>query len=132
MKKHLFWLIYLIFVVAAIALNGDESPFVSYGPYSFGKYLAWAAFLAFTAFSYHCSLHENLFKTMKTMSGMYWGRQIGIDLYIGLTLFILLIYAHQQSGLVVLLWLIPLISFVNLATLLYIALHYDSLVAFLI
>lgn len=62
------------------------------------------------------------------MSGLHWGRQIGIDLYIGITIMAFFIYLHSGSVFVLLLWLLPLFAFANLATLLYIAIHYDSIV----
>lgn len=128
----IFWLIYLALVILAITFNGTEHPFISEGPYATGKYLAWMAFLAFTGYSYYCSQKENLFKTIKTMLGLHWGRQIVTDLYIGLTLFIIFIFVHQDSVLVSVLWAIPALYFVNLTSLLYLALHYDSVVSFLV
>jgi tryptophan-rich sensory protein len=62
------------------------------------------------------------------MSDWHWGRQIGIDLYIGLLLSVFLIYLHTGSVGIALFWLIPCLIFGNLATLLYFAIHYNSLV----
>lgn len=129
---YISWIVYAAFVAIATVSNGGEDPFVSKGPYPVGKYLAWIAFLLFTAYSFHCSRNENLFKTIKVMKGLHWGRQIGIDLYIGAFLFTILIYANEQSALLALFWFIPIVAFVNLATLLYVALNYDSLVQLLI
>lgn len=126
-SKNISWLIYVSFVLLAIFIN-SEHPFMSFGPHSYGKYLMWLLFLVFSAYTYHCSSHESLFKTIKTMNGLYWGRQIGIDLYLGLFMFIAFVFFHQQTVLVSLLWIIPILIFGNLATLLYLALHYDSIV----
>jgi len=125
------WLAFGGLVAVAIIFNGDEHPFISSSPYPAGKYIAWLAFLAFSGYSYHCGKNDNLFKMIKVMMGRGWGRQIGMDLYIGITLFILLTFVHQDSMLIPLLWVLPALIFVNLASLLYIALHYDSLVRLL-
>lgn len=132
MKSHnIAWTGYLAFVLIAIIGNGEESSFVSSGLFPLGKYLTWALFLGFTAYTFNCSRNESLFRTMKVMQGLYWGRQIGIDLYIGLFLFIGLIGFHQGSLVTILLWAIPVLAFGNLATLLYVALHYDTLIELL-
>ena len=123
------WLVYIVLVALAISFNGSEHPFLSGGPFSIGKYLFWLAFLAFTSYSYYCSKYESLFSTVKVMSKRHWGRQIGIDLYIGLTMFLLLIFAHQDSTWVATLWVLPTLVFGNLAPLLYVALHYDTILA---
>lgn len=60
---------------------------------------------------------------------LHWGRQIGIDLYLGLSLTLFIVYLNEGSVLVMLLWLIPTFAFGNLATLLYFAIHYDAIVA---
>ena len=127
----ILWLIYALLVVVAIIFNGDEHPFISSGPSPAGKYIAWIAFAGFTAYSYYCSQRENLFKTINSMKGLHWGRQIGLDLYIGITLFMIFVFFHQDSILVPLLWLLPALAFVNLSSLLYVALHYDSLISLL-
>ncbi len=129
MRKNIAWIIYALFVLFAILANGEESIFSSSGSYPFGKYFFWGCFFAFTVYTYHCSQNENLFRTIKIMNGLFWGRQIGIDLYIGLLLFISLIALHQGSVLLMLMWVVPILAFGNLATLLYVALHYDSLIA---
>lgn len=126
--NNIIWLGYIALVVIAILCNGEEHPFISYGPLAVGKYIMWLAFLGFTAYSYYCGERENLFRTIKTMLSLHWGRQIGADLYIGLSLFITLTFFHQDNVLVPLLWMVPSLYFVNLATLLYVALHYDSIV----
>jgi len=83
----------------------------------------------FTAYSIYCSGRENIFKTIRTMAWLHWGRQIGTDLYLGLLLFLAVIYLHQGSVLVLAAWLIPVLLFANLATLLYVAIHFEALVA---
>jgi len=54
----------------------------------------------------------------------------GISLHaFGLLLFLAVIYLHQGSVLVLAAWLIPVLLFANLATLLYVAIHFETLVA---
>lgn len=124
----ILWGIYAAFALATIGLNWSPqllSPAGAYGP---GKYLVWAAWLGFGLYSLECGRHENLLKTIRQIGQLYWGRQIGIDLYLGLGMFLLLILFHQ-GPLALLLWLLPTLIFGNLAPLLYFALYYDQLVA---
>lgn len=51
-------------------------------------------------------------------------------LYLGLMLFV--IYLHEGSVLVTCLWLLPILAFANLATLLYVGIHFDAIVARLV
>lgn len=130
LKRNFLWLLFMAFALVAIMTREDQSVFISHGPYGFGKYIAWLVFLGFLAYSIYCSRKENFFKSVKRIGNMHWGRQIGIDLYIGLLLPLVLIYL--QGGLVVLLlWLLPIFIYANLATLLYLALNYDALIALL-
>ncbi len=128
-RSHLFWFVYFAFVVAAIALNWHDDLLRFSGGVGVSKAIIWILYLAFLAYSYHCSTRENLFRTIKVMNGLYWGRQIGIDLYIGVSLFLAFIYLHEGSILILALWLLPALLFVNLVTLLYVAIHMESIVA---
>ena len=85
-------------------------------------------FAGFVAFSLYCSAHENLFKTIAKIGELHWGRQIGLDLYLGLLLSLSSSTLNEGSLLIVLLWLLPMLVFANLATLLYFAVHFDQLV----
>jgi hypothetical protein len=123
------WGVFAAFVALAMLFNRPEALFAGRGPLAAGKLLVWAAFLGFTAYSFYCSLHEDLIATIRKIAKLHWGRQIGIDLYIGLSLALFVIYLNEGSLLVVLLWLVPMLVFANQATLLYFALHYDSIVA---
>jgi len=128
LQKSLPWLAFAVFAGCALLFGRSEGLFVSRSALPAGKYLAWVAFIAFLAYSIYCSSRENIFRSVASMAKFHWGRQIGIDLYLGLAIFLLLIYLHQGSVLVVLLWLLPVLAFANLATLLYLAIHYDSLI----
>lgn len=129
LKRHFLWFIYASFVALAVAFKGQEPLFLSDGPYPAGKIVVWVVLMLFLAYSLHCHLKEDFFKTMGKTGKFYWTRQIGIDLYLGVALSATLIYLNEGSLLVLVLWLIPLIIFANLATLLYVAMNYDSLLA---
>ena len=54
-------------------------------------------FFSFLGYTIYCSRKENFFKSIKRIVEMYWGWQVGIDLYIGLLLPLLIIYPMQVS-----------------------------------
>lgn len=112
-----------------MVFKGQEPLFLSNGPYPFGKVIVWATLLMFLGYSLYCHIHEDFFKTMSVTGRYHWTKQIGVDLYLGVAISGALIYLNEGSLLVLLFWLIPLILFANLATLLYIAMNYDSLMA---
>jgi hypothetical protein len=122
------WGVFAAFVVGAVALGWHPAILRFEGPMGAAKAVVWLAFLAFTAYSIYCSGRENIFRTIRTMARLHWGRQIGIDLYLGLLLSLSVIYLHEGS-LAVLAWLVPVLLFANLATLLYVAIHFEALVA---
>jgi hypothetical protein len=130
MKKinYLFWFFWAIWVMGVLYLEGNAQIFSIQTPYAGLKYLIWVLCIAFSAYSYYCGTKENIFKILKIMGGLHWGRQIGIDLYLGVILSLIFIFLHQGS-LVMLLWLIPCLIFANIATLFYFAVHFDGIVA---
>ena len=128
LKQNFIWILFIGFAFFAIWTRDDEFIFVSQSQYSFGKYIVWIIFFCFLSYSIYSSTKENFFKSLIRISKMYWGRQIGIDLYIGLILPLLIIYLHG-GAFVFLVWLIPVLIYANLATLLYLALNYDSLIS---
>ena len=128
LKKNLLWAIFIVFAIAGIATKADASIFISHGPYSLGKYITWLLFFGFLGYTLYANSKESFFKSLKRISEMYWGWQIGLDLCIGLLLPLLIIYLHGGTF-VFLLWIVPVIINANLFTLLYFALNYDSLVA---
>jgi len=128
-SRNLFWVAFAVFVSLALYLNWHDGMFSLGGPLATGKYVIWCAFLGFTGYSAYCSVRENLFRSITKMAELHWGRQIGIDLYLGLSLTLFIVYLNEGSVLTTLLWLLPTLAFANLATLLYFAIHYDSIVA---
>ncbi|MEM7532224.1 MAG: hypothetical protein AAF639_08610 [Chloroflexota bacterium] len=122
------WGVYALFALLALAFNWHPDIFVFNGPMAFAKIAIWLVYLAFLIYSIYCSTKENLFKTAVKISRFHWGRQIGIDLYIGVALSLLLIYLHEGT-LAVALWLLPSLAFANLSILLYFAIHFESIVS---
>ena len=128
-KRHFLWILYGIFVLLAILFKGEEALFISSGPYPYGKSFLWATLIAFILYSLYCHGKEDFFKTMGITGKYYWTKQIGIDLYLGVALSAAVIYLNTGSCLVLALWMAPLIVFANLATLLYFAMNYDSIIS---
>jgi hypothetical protein len=128
MIDRLLWGAYVVVVALALAFPGADHPFVARGALPAGKYVVWTVWAAFLGYSLACSKKEDLFATIRVLNGLWWGRQIGMDLYLGLTLFVSMIALHE-GWTVGLLWLAPTLVYGNLAPLLYVAVHYDSLVA---
>lgn len=127
-KRGLFlWCIYALFVVSALFLNWHENPFKFDTPLGAIKLSVWLVLAGFLAYSIYCTSREDLFRSIRSILSLYWGRQIGADLYIGLSLGLLIIYLNE-GALAVLLWLFPIVAFANLAVLLYFAIHFDSIV----
>ena len=127
-SRTILWVAYFAIAALAIALQADARLLAFDGPYAAGKALVFLTLVGFVAYSAYCSARENIVRTIGTMMGLHWGRQIGIDLYIGATMFVAMIYLHQ-GALVALLWLAPVIIYANMATLLYLAINYDAIVA---
>lgn len=126
LKKNLLWVIFIIFACIGIATKKDASIFISQSQYGVGKYIIWLLFFTFFSYTIYCSRKENFYKSMRNIIQMYWGWQVVIDLYIGVMLPLLIIYLHGGMF-VFLLWLLPIVINVNLFTLLYFALNYDSI-----
>jgi hypothetical protein len=126
------WLFYFIFVLVALFNHSAEPLFTSNGPYALGKPFVWMVLVLFLIYTLRISVKENFFKSLGQLSPILWSRQIGLDLYIGLMLPLFIIYLNEGSLLVMLIWFLPIFVFANLATLLYVALNYDSIVALLV
>lgn len=127
--KNIFWLAFIAFVASAIYFNWNENIFFFKNSLGIGKLITWLAFLGFTIYTYYCSKKEDPIKSFAKIIEFHWGRQVGVDLYLGLFLSLFTIYLNEGSVFVLLLWFFPTILFANLSTLLYFAIHYDSIVA---
>jgi hypothetical protein len=129
LKKYGLWIVYFGFAIYALVANWQISTFEFSGAQGVGKALTWLTLLAFLFYSLYSSSQENIAHIIRDMKACYWGRQIGIDLYLGVAIVLSLIYLNEGSVGVLLVWLVPLIIFANLATLLYLAIHFDQIVA---
>ncbi len=121
------WALYFAFAASAVVANYGASTFDFSVRYGGLKAAVWLALAGFLVYSIHCTLKENFFRSLRSVASLYWGRQIGIDLYLGLGIGLLLIF-FNEGLLVALVWLIPLLVYANLVMLLYIALHFEGIV----
>lgn len=128
-KRHFLWILYALFAVVAIATHNGEPMFYSAGPYAAGKYVVWGVFFAFLAYSLYATTQASFIKSLPKINQYIWGRQIGIDLYISVFMSLFVIYLNSGSVWVLLLWLVPVLIYANLAILLYVALNYGALVS---
>ena len=119
--------LYGAFAVYAVYTYWHETMFRFSGPLGGTKLLVWLALAGFLIYSLYCSSREDLFRSIGTIARLHWGRQIGMDLYLGLFIGMLIIYLHEGAT-AVLIWLIPTLVFANLSFLLYVAINFDSIV----
>lgn len=127
--SKVLWGFYFIFAAWFIYAHRHQSLFLSDGPKGILRLAIWAAWAAFTVYSLYCSQREDLFKTLRKIAVFHWGRQIGIDLYLGLFLSLGVIYFHEGSIVALLIWILPVMVFANQATLLYFAVNFDAIAA---
>lgn len=128
-KNALLWLAYGVFATIALVLRWHDGMFSPAGPLGAGKVVVWLALVGFIAWTWRISVRADLLQGVRQLARLPWGRQVGADLYVGLLLSMSLIALHEGSALLALLWLAPTLAFGNLATLLYVAIHYDALIA---
>lgn len=123
------WAAFVVFVAAALGTGWQERPFAFGGRLAGVKLALWLSWAAFLAYSLHVSRKEDLLQSLREIGRIQWGRQVGLDLYLGLTLSLLVIGLHGGSPWVALVWAVPVYLFGNLATLPWFAIHWDGLVA---
>lgn len=128
MIQNILWVLFGAFSAGVIYANWGPSLWEIRGAYSYGKFGFWLAFAAFTGYSLYCSRRESLLKSVGKIGQLHWGRQIGIDLYIGFVLCCGFIALHQGSFAALLIWAVPVLIYGNQLTLLYLAVHYESIV----
>lgn len=54
---------------------------------SLPRWFALALLILFAGYTVHASRTESLWKSLKTVLALRWGRQVTLDLYLGLFLF---------------------------------------------
>ena len=122
------WGLYFAFALYALSANMQETTFRFSGPLGAVKAIVWLLLMLFLGYSIYCSFRENFFRSVRSIATLYWGRQIGTDLYLGL--FIAMFIIFLNDGLIVaLIWLLPILIYANLSVLLYIALNFDTIVS---
>lgn len=126
MIPKIMWAVF--FAISAIAVGTNWSPQLLEirNSYSYGKILLWIAYFAFVAYGLYATKHEDFFRAIKKIGAYYWGRQVGIDLYIGFIFFIFFIGFHQGPW-AAMIWTVPVLIYGNQLTLLYLAIHYESI-----
>ena len=122
------WGIYAAFAIYAIYANWHPAMFQFSGPLGVLKLIVWAALIGFLAYSVYCTSREDLFRSIGVIAKLYWGRQIGTDLYLGLLIGILFIYLNE-GAVVALIWVLPTLAFANLSILLYVAINFETIVS---
>ncbi len=122
------WGIYFLLAALAVYFNWHAEILQFSGQLGLVKLVILLIYIGFVIYSYYCSKRENIFRSVKSMGQLHWGRQIMIDLYLGFLLSLFIIFLHQGL-LVMALWALPILLFGNLATLLYFVIHFESLVS---
>ena len=120
------WAAYFAFAIFAVVTNMQDSTFHFTGLLGGIKAMVWLALLAFLGYSIYCTFKENFFRSVRSVAALYWGRQIGTDLYLGLFVSLIVIFLNDGAW-VVLIWLLPTLIYANLTILLYVALHFDEI-----
>lgn len=132
LNANFLWVFFFIFLGVAFFTHQGEAPIFSHGQFAMGKLAVWVIWLAFLLYTLNVNRQENFFKSVQRMWPILWFRQISLDLYLGLLIPLTLVYLHTGSLLVTLLWLVPILIFANLATLVYLALNFESIMALLL
>ena len=127
--RNLLWGSFILFVAIAFATHWDNQLIQFNSATGMARLILIAVWVGFLAYSVICSRKENIFRTIGEINKYYWGRQIGIDLYISVFLSIGLVYLVTGSILQALLWSLAFIPFANLAILLFVILYLDEIVA---
>ena len=128
LKRHGLWVAYFAFLALALAFGATERPLdFTTGPAS-GKVALGLIFMGFLGYSLFAHVKEAFFRSVAKINQFHWGRQIGVDLYISVTLSLCLIYM-VDGPLALLFWLIPVLIFANLAILPYLILNYGAVLS---
>ncbi|NNC38132.1 MAG: hypothetical protein EX271_12030 [Acidimicrobiales bacterium] len=127
--KALLWPAFWLFVGVALFTHWDAQLLQFNTPVGFARVFLIIVWIVFVGYSIVCSRNENIFKTIGVMNKHWWGRQIGIDLYISVFLSIALVYLVTGSIFHTVLWSLAFIPFANMAILLFIILNLDKIVA---
>ncbi|MFY2558323.1 hypothetical protein ACN469_11885 [Corallococcus terminator] len=92
------------------------------------RWLALALLTLFVGYTVHASRTESFWKSLKQVLALRWGRQVTMDLYLGLFLFNFFVYLNEGSVLVTAAWLVPTLVLGNIVPLIYFVVNFHSLV----
>lgn len=126
-KRYWLWSVYAVFLTAAMVFGAREGLVLTDGAAPGFKYLIFVAYVGFLAYSVLATARENFFRTLGVMGRLWWGRQVGLDLYISMALSLVLIWAVEGSVWALLFWLVPVLIFANLTVLPFILLNYAEI-----
>lgn len=124
----MLWGVFFLFAGAQIFVHRPVVGLQGEGSCGLFRPVVWAAFLLFTAYTVHCSFTEDLVRSVRRIVELRWGRQIGIDLYIGFSLVASLIVMMPGSTGSKVLWIGACLIYGNVASLLYLAIHFTAVV----
>lgn len=91
----------------------------------FVKYILIGTLVSFVVYTIYCSFKENFVKSFRKIFQLLWGRQVGVDLYIGIFLFSFFMFMIEKSVSILFLWLLPSIIFGNIIPLVYLITHFE-------
>ncbi len=91
----------------------------------FVKYILIGTLVSFVVYTIYCSFKENFVKSFRKIFQLLWGRQVGIDLYIGIFLFSFFVFMMEKSFSILFFWLLPSIIFGNIIPLVYLITHFE-------
>ena len=128
LMRYQLWLFYVAFLAIAYVFGSREGLLNTQSEYANAKYLLFFIFVLFLSFSLYATSRENFFKSIGKINGLLWGKQVGLDLYISVFLSLALIYMVEGSVIVLLLWVVPVLVFANLAILPFILFNFGEIV----
>lgn len=93
------------------------------------RWIALVLLILFSGYTVHASRTESFGRSLKTVLALKWGRQVTMDLYLGLFLFNFFVYLNEGSMLLVAAWLIPTLLLGNIVPLIYFVVNFNALVS---
>lgn len=93
------------------------------------RWIALGGLILFSLYTIYAGRTESFWRSFRSVMALRWGRQVVMDLYIGLLLFNFFIYLNEGSLLVMLAWLVPTLILGNIVPLIYLVMSFHSLLA---
>ena len=127
LKRYGIWGLYAVFLALALRFGGTEGLLPTSDGRALPKAFVLCLYLGFLAYSILATKRENFMRSLGQMARLWWGRQIGMDLYVSVTLSLALIYLVTGSLLALALWLLPVLVFANLAILPFVLVNFGTI-----